>query len=189
MSVSRRCAALLLSVVAVPSVALGQQDQQQSRQQASETAIPWNVDAGLFASDVRTLLRLSDTFRLQCERIAADRRVRVRLAIATGIDGGGRAQTTFRRYRSGALFADVEVLFGENYRELLAHEFEHVLEQIDGIDLRREAADGRAWEVGAGAYETRRAFLAGVQVLREVETPEPRAGFIAATARALPLRR
>ncbi len=189
MSVSRRCAVLLLSVLAIPCVALGQPEQQWRRQQACETAIPANVEAGLFASDVLTLLRLSDTFRQQCERIAADGRVRVRLAIVNTIDGGGRAQTTFRRYRSGALSADVEVLFGENYRELLAHEFEHVLEQIDGVDLRREAADGRAWQVGEGAYETRRAFLAGVQVLREAEPPEPRIGLIAVLARTLAFRR
>jgi hypothetical protein len=69
------------------------------------------------------------------------------------------------------LKADVELLFGENYRELLAHEFEHVLEQIEGVNLRREAAEGRAWVLPGGAFETRRASVTGVQVLREADGP------------------
>jgi len=133
--------------------------------------VPANVDARLFTGDVRTLLRLSPTFRVQCQRIAADPRVLVHLSVVTTIDGGGRAQTTFHRYPTGAIVADVDVLFGGDYRELLAHEFEHVIEQLDGVDLRREMAGGRAWQVGAGAFETRRALLAGLQVVRETGRP------------------
>lgn len=132
-----------------------------------QTSIPPNVDAGLVSADVRTLLRMSGTFRAQCERIAADPRAHVRVTIAYSLEPGTRAQTTVHRYRSGALVAEVEMLFGGNYRELLAHEFEHVIEQIEGVDLREEATQGTAWMVGAGAFETRRARLAGVQVLEE----------------------
>ena len=159
---------LLLSRVAVPRVASAQPAEQ--RQQRCATSIPSNIDAGLLAPDILMLLLRSETFRGQCERIAGDARVHVRLSLVSGVDAGGRAQTAMRRYHSGALFADVEILFGENYRELLAHEFEHVLEQIEGVDLRREAAAGRAWEIAAGTFETRRARLAGVQVWREAET-------------------
>jgi hypothetical protein len=132
-----------------------------SAQQQSSS--PSNVDAGLVSAELRALLRVSDTFRAQCARIAADRRAHVRVSIAYGLESGARAQTTFRRYRSGALFADVEILFGEDYRELLAHEFEHVIEQLDGVDLREEARQGRAWQIDGGAFETRRARLAGLQ--------------------------
>lgn len=125
--------------------------------------IPSNVDAGLVSEDARALLRVSDTFRAQCERIAADSRAHVRVTIAYTLDPGARAKTTFRRYRSGALFADVEILFGEDYREMLAHEFEHVIEQLDGLDLREEAQQGRAWQNDGGAFETPRARLAGLQ--------------------------
>jgi hypothetical protein len=130
--------------------------------------VPPNVDAGVFAPDVRRLLAHSQTFRAQCVRIAAEPRVNVRIEIVNTLDGG-RAQTTIHRLSSGAIEADVSVLFGENYRELLAHEFEHVIEQLDGVNLRAEAAEGRAWELASGAFETRRAFLAGVQVMRETE--------------------
>ena len=139
------------------------------RAQQQPPQIPANVDGGVFTPDIQSLLRHSDTFRAQCARIAADRRVRVRVTVAYSVDGGGRAQTTFRRYRTGTLVADVQMLFGEDYRELLAHEFEHVIEQLDGVNLRDEVARGRAWEIAAGTFETRRAFLAGVQARREVE--------------------
>ena len=161
---------LLLSVPAVPSAQVLAQPEQQQR---CAGAIAGNVDAGLLAPEMLALLRLSETFRAQCERIAADARVHVRLTVTNTIGNTGRAQTTFRRYRNGALYADVEVLFGENYRELLAHEFEHVIEQIDGVNLRDETVRGGAWEVAAGAFETRRAFETGLRVLREAETPEP----------------
>ena len=136
-------AALLGSMLVFPGLAFAQQADQQE-QQRQVTAIPANVSAGLFAPDVQALLRLSDTFRSQCDRIAGDPRVRVSVSVAYSVDGGGRAQTTFRRHRSGTLSAEVELLFGENYRELLAHEFEHVLEQIDGVNLHEEAAARRA---------------------------------------------
>jgi hypothetical protein len=173
MLVSRVCALLLLSTLAVPCGAPAQQLSQAQQQQRYDLAIPANVSAGLLASDALSTLRRSDTFRAQCERIAADPRVRVTLALVSSIPAGGRAQTTFRRFRSGLLFAEVEILFGENYRELLAHEFEHVIEQLDGVNLRREAAEGRAWEIAAGTFETRRANRAGQQVLREVAPAHP----------------
>jgi hypothetical protein len=167
MVVVRVCVIVLSSLVLVPCAAVAQQASQDQRRGAD--AIPANVEPRMFAGDLRALLRLSETFRSQCERIAADPRLRVHLSVVSTVDGGGRAQTMFRRYPSGTLVADVDVLFGANYRELIAHEFEHILEQLDGVDLRHEAAGGGAWEVAAGVFETRRATLAGAVVLRETE--------------------
>jgi len=81
-----------------------------------------------------------------CACISAEPRVHVRLTIAYTVDPGTRARTTFHRYRSGVLIADVEMIFGGNYRELLVHEFEHVIEQLGGLDLR-----GRPHMEGPGA--------------------------------------
>ena len=64
---------------------------------------------------------------------------------------------------------DVTLRFAEDYLELLAHEFEHIIEQIDGIRLRDEASQGRAWVTPTGAFETRRAFDAGVRAREEYE--------------------
>jgi hypothetical protein len=175
MTMCLRAAVVLVCVLVLSGVAFAQapRPQQQAALQQSETcqtALPANVEAGLLTSEMIALLRRSDTFRAQCERIAAQPRVRVRLRIVNSVDGSGRAQTTMRVYRAGALQADVELLFGEDYRELLGHELEHVIEQIDGVDLRDEAAAGRAWQVDGGVYETRRAFSVGVQVVRECTT-------------------
>ena len=166
----RSCAVMLImsGACAIPRDARAQQ------RDACATAIPSNIDAGVFTRDVIELLSLSDTFRSQCERVAGAARVRVTLAIVTSLNGG-RAQTAIHRFPSGAILAEVEVLFGENYRELLAHEFEHILEQIEGVDLRQEAANGRAWLLPDGAFETRRAYVTGVQVRTESEQVRVRA--------------
>jgi hypothetical protein len=175
MIVCRRSRVVLLvcaGVLGVARVGFAQpQPQQPGPQDAATCAngIPRNVDPGLLAAEIIAVLRRSETFRAQCERVASDRRVHVHLVIATAVAGGGRAQSTLRRYPSGALDAQVELLFGEDYRELLAHEFEHVIEQLDGLNLRQEVGRGTAWQVDGGAFETRRARLAGLQVLREFE--------------------
>jgi hypothetical protein len=159
---------IMSSACAIPRDARAQQPD------LCATAIPSNIDAGVFTRDVIALLGRSDTFRSQCERVAGTSRVRVTLAIVFTLNGG-RAQTAIHRFPSGAILAEVDVLFGENYRELLAHEFEHILEQIEGVDLRQEAAEGRAWLLPGGAFETRRAYLAGVQVRTESEPLRARA--------------
>jgi hypothetical protein len=164
------CAVLLIAIAAGPSPLLAQrcpQSQQQCR--TCQPLIPANIEARILASDVMALLERSDTFRAQCARIAAAPNVRVTLTVVATIDSA-RAQTAIRRYATGSLNADVELVFGENYRELLAHEFEHIIEQIDGVNLRQEAAAGRAWQLPGGAFETRRALTAGVQALREADT-------------------
>jgi hypothetical protein len=152
----RWCAALLIGVFAM-SCAMAAQQQ-----------IPSNIDTGVFARDVMSLLGRSETFRSQCDRLARSPHVRIRIAIAVSLDSG-RAQTAILRLPSGAITADVVLLFGENYRELLAHEFEHILEQVEGVNLHHEAAEGRAWVLPGGAFETRRALATGAQVLKETE--------------------
>lgn len=161
----RSCAGLLFFVCVLSSVVVAERQQDRCA-----TAIPSNVDAGVFASDMIALLRRSETFRAQCERLAQTPRVRVKIDITYALDGGRvRAQTAIHRLPSGAIRADVVVQFGENYRELLAHEFEHILEQVDGVDLQQEVAEGRAWQLSGGAFETERAQAIGVQVLHEAE--------------------
>ena len=52
--------------------------------------------------------------------------------------------------------------------ELIAHELEHILEQLDGVDLQAQAGNGVVWKAGDGVFETRRAIEAGRRVAREV---------------------
>ena len=131
------------------------------------SSLPFNVDAGTLQSVAIGLLQRSPTFRKQCERIerAVVLRVSIRLVPATA---SGRAQTTITRYDTGALRAEVLIRFGEDYYELLAHELEHVLEQVDGVALREMPPD-RVWLTDNGAFETRRAFEAGLRARQECD--------------------
>jgi hypothetical protein len=131
------------------------------------SSLPFNVDAGMLQSVAIGLLQRSPTFQKQCERIASAvvLRVSIRVVLATA---SGRAQTTITRYDTGALRAEVLIRFGEDYYELLAHELEHVLEQVDGVALRAMPAD-RVWLTDNGAFETKRAFEAGMQARQEYD--------------------
>jgi hypothetical protein len=165
MIVFRRCVVLLLVLLAVSRPVRAQQPE------ACASAIPANIQAGVFTQDFLALLQGSPTFRGQCERIASARYVRVELSLVR-LPGIVRAMSTIQRYKSGALRADVRIAPGQDYRELIAHEFEHIIEQIDGVDLREEAASGRAWAVDRNVFETRRALETGVRVRREFQQSE-----------------
>jgi hypothetical protein len=105
----------------------------------------------------------------------------------------GRPHVCLNRFQ---LIVAIELPFGGNYVELLAHEFEHVVEQIDGMDLRALARNGtgEVVQLSDGAFESARAREAGRAALSEVEqSPEPAFAvvrrslmkIIRATARAL----
>ena len=133
-----------------------------------ESALPFNIDAGTLEPVAITLLQQSSTFRQQCERIAATLVLRVEVRIARSM-ANCRAETVIRRYESGALRAQVVLSFGDDYVELLAHELEHVLEQVEQVSLARQLSTGEAWMTPAGAFETARAQEAGSRVRRECD--------------------
>ena len=110
--------------------------------------VPANIEAGMLGPEILEILSRSETFRRQCQRIAAVRVLRVRLGISTQPAAEYRAVTVLARYDAGSLRADVTLVFAENYVELLAHEFEHVLEQLDGVNLRADAARGQRAAAG-----------------------------------------
>jgi hypothetical protein len=117
---------------------------------------------------VRRLWEASPTFRRQCARlgeavvtivIELDPKMdRKKMNAFTRIDmahGLVRAATTQLRVWEP---------------EYLAHEIEHVLEHVDGVDLRRSARGGLAGvrETQARVFETARAIAIGRVVAREV---------------------
>ena len=118
--------------------------------------------------DVQWMLERSETFRAQCLRLAAAPQVRVRVTINPQIGNEGhRPRSTITRYRSGAITAVIEISL-RGPIEWIAHEFEHVVEQIDGIRVVELASQGRdAWCSGSGMFETARAIRAGRAVLTE----------------------
>ena len=133
-----------------------------------ETQLPPNIRGGIVARELLVLLSQSDTFRHQCRRIAAAPWVSVDFAIAQHVEGLNRAQTLIERFEAGAIRAHVTLGFGEDYLELIPHEVEHVLEQMERVALADEARTGRAWLDRSGGYETRRAITAGIRVRQEL---------------------
>lgn len=133
-----------------------------------ESSLPFNIDAGSLEPVAIALLSRSPTFQQQCLRIAAAVVLRIRVRVTSALPGG-RGETTIIRYDTGALRADVRLHFGEDYIELLAHEFEHVLEQVDQISLAQEVSAKRAWTTATGAFETLRAWEVGLRARQECD--------------------
>ena len=67
----------------------------------------------------------------------------------------------------------------------IAHEFEHLIEQLEGVDLRDLAHRRQGvWHSGDEMFETERAIRAGVQVMHEMrEGPGRPAALAEHTAR------
>src|SRR5262245_26400150 len=87
------------------------------------------------------LLTASATFRWQCQRLAGQAELYVRLIIDPQLaDGPIRARSVISRLRSGAVVALVSIGTSPDPAEWLAHEIEHVIEQLEGVKLHVLAA-------------------------------------------------
>ena len=84
---------------------------------------------------------------------------------------GPRAQTKVFVAPQGALIAIVRLRPLDNDVELIAHEIEHIIEQLDGVDLGARAlvpASGvHALEADPRSFETLRATRTGLKVAEE----------------------
>ncbi len=80
-----------------------------------------------------------------------------------------RAETTIDRYESGFIRARILIPTNADFVELLAHELEHIVEQIEGVDLAAIERTGLANRDGSGVFETVRARDAGRAAAMEVE--------------------
>lgn len=133
--------------------------------------LPSNIIApGVLRDVAAAMLRASPTFRRQCARIGA---ASLTVTVAyMGMSGSPPYVASSRIHRRGGrLLAEVHIGPGGNREELLAHEFEHIIEQLDGVDL---AALAKRRDTGvhvvpnASEFETDRAVIVGRQVAREV---------------------
>lgn len=124
---------------------------------------------------VAQLLKRSETFRRQCAIIAtANVRVTVMVTVKLRLSVA-RARATIGPLGQG-LWALIELPPVANYAELLPHELEHVIEQLEGIDLDAlaRAGDPRISINSDGAYETSRARAAGLSAAAEFfAEPDP----------------
>ena len=119
-------------------------------------------------------LRQSETVRRQCREFAtaASRiRIRVRLDVRL-IERPFRAQSVVHKTVEGHMLALVALAGRGQIAEWIAHEFEHLLEQLEGVcldTLRRETRS--AWLSADRMFESARAIQAGRRALREIAGP------------------
>ena len=136
-----------------------------------DAVLPQNLElAADLVPIVAQLHAQSATFRAQCDRIAQAQNVHVCLNLDVNIRHSCRAFTVITR-RRGVLRAEVHVPpAGVQLGELLGHEFEHIVEQIEGLNLRALARvrDSGVREVEFELFETDRAQLAGKTVGEEL---------------------
>ena len=139
--------------------------------QQCRRTIPANIDvAHDLARVLERIYQRSATFRAQCERIAGADNLRVIIRIDTAIPARCRAYTIVRR-RGSDIVADVHLPPTNGLIELIGHEFEHLLEQIEGLDLKTLArVKGSGVRLLEGpVFETDRAQAAGRLVAAEMD--------------------
>jgi hypothetical protein len=139
-------------------------------QTMDSAVLPRNINVpDVYVPWVEALIARSPTLQRQCALIAAADRVMVQLSSGPRSSTFDRARTTFTRDRSG-LRAAVFVPVSSDFAELLAHELEHVIEQIEGLNLRRLARHRQSGvrRIGNNVFETARASDAGLAAAGEV---------------------
>jgi len=119
---------------------------------------------------IESMLERSPTFRRQCLRIANAPGLTITIrTLHPYAAGTARARTEIVRGAGGRMVASVFIGPLNDAAELIGHEFEHIIEQIDGVDLRvRSALPGTGVHACVdGSFETIRALRTGVLVSRE----------------------
>ena len=120
-------------------------------------------------SCVRTMLSRSSTFRQTYKMIATHRSVRVNLWLAPVRRHSVRAETDVRSFVGGKRVADIRLYTTVDMVELVAHEMEHVREQLEGTNLLLlSVARGGDVRRISGSFETRRGIETGLRVADEV---------------------
>ena len=146
---------------------------------AGPVVLPSNLEvAAVFRPFLDEMWQVSPTFKGQWRRFAAATGLHVSVLVddlpppARTV----RARTVLRHQGGALVSARVYLKPTLDAAEVIAHELEHILEQLDGVDLQAQAGNGVVWEAGDGAFETRRAIEAGRRVAREITTGSDVAG-------------
>jgi hypothetical protein len=136
-------------------------------------ASPWpaaNIRIGFpLEPCVGTMLSRSGTFRRTYVVIATDRSLRVNLALEPTRNGRTRAVTEIHSFAGGERVAEIRLHTLNDLVELIAHEMEHVREQLEGTNLTllSVARRGEVQRLGT-TFETRRGIETGLRVVDEV---------------------
>jgi Tol biopolymer transport system component len=141
----------------------------QDRERTAPAGPPPNLESGVFQSRVETMWVQSPTFRRQCQRLAAERPLVVTLLLhPSQRPASARASTEFFRRNGRVTSARVAILSSTDAVELIAHEIEQIIEQLDDIAPRGYSSTSSMHGAGA-AYESGRAVEVGRRVAHEVE--------------------
>jgi hypothetical protein len=128
---------------------------------------PEQPESGHFQTVTDGMWRDSATFRQQCRRLGGQRGLIVTVSANMPRPGASARATTTMTRRGRQMFAEIILQSPFDHVELIAHEIEHVIEQLDGVKLRTTACEGS--RNAPGVYESCRGVEAGRRVAREVE--------------------
>jgi hypothetical protein len=148
---------------------LSDPDYERVEHSSDEMALPSNITVpeGLKLT-LNRILKRSATFRRQCRRLGIARNMQITIKVLPSIPNGFRALSVVRRGNNGQVLITLQTIVMGDYTEVLGHEFEHALEQAEGLNLEALAGSGdnvyKQWD---GTFETKRAVLAGRIVARE----------------------
>lgn len=136
----------------------------------SDATLPSNLTAGaVFQTALERMWQSSPTFRRQCRRLSAAPQLRVNLLLEDLARRPSYHARAAMKHHNGVLVSvDIHLTRLEDRVELIAHEIEHVIEQLDEIDLEVHARSGNVWKREDGAFETRRAIEVGRRVAHQV---------------------
>ncbi len=133
--------------------------------------LPSNLEtARVFQPFLNRLWTSSPTFRYQCRRLAGEAGLRVAVLVEDqpGPTLSLHARTILTRQGGTLVSAQIHLKPGLDVPELIGHEIEHILEQLDGVDLSAQTVNGAVWRTDDGAFETRRAIEVGRRIAREM---------------------
>lgn len=122
------------------------------------------------APTVADLLLKSPSFERQCHRLGREAAAVIRVRMTPAMPRDYFAFSEIRRSGGKILGIDVVIATRADHALALAHEFEHILEQLEGWDLPALAQQSGTGvrQLYNGSYETRRAISAGHQARREM---------------------
>lgn len=138
---------------------------------STDVKLPQNISAPkMLRPLLEKIFLASPTFRRQCEEIDRARHVKIYIRLLRAHHNKGyRAISNVKRYEGGLLEIRMELLVPNDLVELIGHEFEHVLEQIEQIDLEAKIFSNVSdtSRNHDGSFETDRAIEAGRKVRME----------------------
>jgi hypothetical protein len=136
-----------------------------------QPCVPLNVSVdGQLRSFLQVLCERSPTFRRQCARIANRPSLSIKIRLTSRRHStDARAWTRVSRVEASGGAAEVWITPDPDLNELIGHEFEHIVEWLDGVydSQPRRSVDPSVHADGGRIVETQRAIQVGRAVARE----------------------